>query len=340
MRELVIGDLHFGIKNNSISWLEQQINFFNDQIFDILENKNIDRCVFLGDLTDIRYSINQQVGIELKNIFRSMLERFSNIDFYLLAGNHDYYSPLEEFSDYNSYELLFGEEFLSYYNNLKIINTEPLLTDDGTLFLPWYYTENTNHIDEILYNYNFSTEVKEIFCHTDLSSWPGARIGSFKGCPIYSGHIHFTFFDEICHLYNLGSACSFTFNDVNMKKYIYILDNYKIVEQIENITTPRFKRLYNEEIFEANDETFNNSYVQLCISSQKLNTPKYTEQIKYLKNKYVDSNIRIHSIDDDINTETLVVSKFNKDIKSYIDENIPNHLSYKFDIVKNKYTFT
>ena len=336
MRELVIGDLHFGIKNNSVTWLELQLNFIKDQIFPILKDKNINRCVFLGDLTDIRYSINQQVGIELKKVFREMLNIFKDIDFYLLAGNHDYYSPLEEFASYNSYELIFGEEFVNYYKNLIIISEEPYMTDDGALFLPWYYTENTNHIDEILYNYDFNEEVKEIYCHSDLCTWPGARIASFKNVPIYSGHIHYTYDDEIGNLHNLGSACSFTFNDVNMNKYVYILEDYKVVERIKNVTTPSFKRLYNEEIFNVNDDIFNNSYVQLCISSQNMSQAKYVEQIKELKNTYIDSNIRLHVIDDDTNIVTLSVASFNTNIEAYINSNIPKHLDTKYNYIKDK----
>ena len=55
MRQLLIGDCHFGISSNSITWLENQLKFFNTQIVDILDNKNIDRVTFLGDLFDIRY---------------------------------------------------------------------------------------------------------------------------------------------------------------------------------------------------------------------------------------------------------------------------------------------
>ena len=336
MRELVIGDLHFGIKNNSISWLESQLDFFHNQIFPILKDKDINRCIFLGDLTDIRYSINQQIGIELKKLFREILNEFPKIDFYLLAGNHDYYSPLEEFVSYNSYELIFGQEFVNCYDNLFIISEEPFLTEDGALLLPWYYTENSNHIDEILYNFDFTFEVKEIFCHTDLSTWPGPRIAAFKGCPIYSGHIHYEYTDTIGNLYNLGSACSFTFSDVNSKKYIYIMENYKIVERIENITTPSFKRLYNEEIFDATEEIFNNSYVQLCISSQNINKAQYVEKIKDLKTTYLDSNIRLHVIDDDDNYTTLSVATFNTNIETYINNNIPKHLNNKYEIIKNQ----
>lgn len=336
MRELVIGDLHFGIKNNSLTWLEQQLNFITNQVFPILETENIDRCIFLGDLTDIRYSINQQVGIELKKLFRTMLNNYPNITFIICAGNHDYYSPLEEFASYNSYELIFGEEFLLVHKNLIIVNQDPYITEDGALFLPWYWTENDNHIDEILYNYDFNDEVKEIFCHTDLSQWPGARIAAFKGTPIYSGHIHFCYEDTLANLFNLGSACAFTFNDVNMDKYVYILENYKIVKKIKNVTTPSFKRLYNEEIFNVTDDMFNNSYVQLCISSNNINKAKYVEQIKELKNTYVDSNIRLHTIDEDTDMTTLSVATFNTNIETYIEDNIPEYLDEKYQIIKDK----
>ena len=336
MRELVIGDLHFGIKNNSLTWLEQQLNFITNQVFPILENENIDRCIFLGDLTDIRYSINQQVGIELKKLFRTMLNNYPNITFIICAGNHDYYSPLEEFASYNSYELIFGEEFLIVHKNLIIVNQDPYITEDGALFLPWYWTENDNHIDEILYNYDFNDEVKEIFCHTDLSQWPGARIAAFKGTPIYSGHIHFCYEDTMANLFNLGSACAFTFNDVNMDKYVYILEDYEIVKKIKNVTTPSFKRLYNEEIFNVTDDMFNNSYVQLCISSNNINKAKYVEQIKELKNTYVDSNIRLHTIDEDTDMTTLSVATFNTNIETYIEDNIPEYLDEKYQIIKDK----
>jgi len=76
MRELLIGDIHFGVKTNSTVWLEAQISFFKKMIFDIIEKEELDRIVFLGDLFDIRYAINQQIGIEVKNIIRELANRF------------------------------------------------------------------------------------------------------------------------------------------------------------------------------------------------------------------------------------------------------------------------
>ena len=336
MRKLVIGDIHFGVKSNSLFWLETQLELFDKQIFDIIENKNIEQVIFLGDVSDIRYSINQQIGIEIRDLFRKMLDKFSDKQFIICAGNHDYYSPLEEFSYYNFYELVFGDEFKKCHPNLRIINKDPWIDKDGSLFLPWYWTENTDHFDEILYNYDFSREVKSVYCHADLTCWPGARIGSLKGCPVYSGHIHYIVHDEIGNLHNLGAAVALTFGDVNQERYLYIIEDHKIVEQIQNDTTPKFKRIYNEEIFGVKEDFFKNSQVQLCISSNNVNKAKYIDQIKYLKNTYIDSSIRLHIIDDDTNIETLSVEGFNTNISQYIESNIPEHLDNKYEIIKNK----
>ena len=317
-------------------WLESQLEFFNKQIFDIIEKQDIGQVIFLGDVHDIRYSVNQQIGIEIRNLFRTMLDKFADRQFIIVAGNHDYYSPLEEFAYYNFYELLFGDEFQKCHPNLRIINKDPWLSEDGSLFLPWYWTENTDHFDEILYNYDFSKEVKSVYCHADLSCWPGARIGSLRGCPVYSGHIHFIIDDPIGNLHNLGAAIPLTFNDVNQSRYVYIIEDHKIVDKIENVTTYKFKRIFNDEIFDENDSLFNNSYVQLCISANLINKAKYIEQLKHLKMKYIDSNITIHIIDDQTDIETLNVQGFNTNISQYIENNVPQYLNDKYNLIKRK----
>lgn len=336
MKILCVGDLHFGIKGNSISWLESQLEWFDKQLFETLRNNNIDRCVFLGDVFDIRYSINQQVGIEVKNIFRKMLIEFNNIEFIIIAGNHDYYSPLEEFTEYNVYNLIFGPEFIEKYKNLNIVYNEPYKTEDGALFLPWYWTENPLHFDELLYNYKFGYDVTSIFCHADLIQWPGPRIASLKGCPIFSGHIHNIQFDNLSKLYNLGAVFPLTYNDVNESRYIWIIEDNKITGKIENTTTPMFRRLYNEDIFITDSDFYKNSFVQLCISSSNISKARYVEQIKKLKLDYPDSNIKVHVINDDTDIHTLDNISFDININTYIENNIPDHLETKYKIIKDK----
>ena len=334
--------MHFGVKSNSVEWLTKQCALLNTQVTEIIKKGDIHRVVFLGDVFDVRYSINQQVASEVKECIRKLALLCASKGAYIVfvAGNHDYYSPLEEAARYNAYETVFGDEFAKIHPNVYFVTKDPLLKDDS-LFLPWYWTENTDHFDELLYRYDFGVDVLSVYCHADLQIWPGARVASLRGIPVYAGHIHFITEDTICNLHNLGSACALTFGDVNEDRYLYILEDFKVVYKIPNRTTPKFVRLYNDEIFNQDSEVFNNSFVQLCISRKNIEKATYTDQIKFLKNNYLDSNIRVHLMDDDdisIDNINLGNMTFSPNINEYIKTNLPESLTNKFDILKEKYS--
>ena len=339
MKQLLIGDIHFGTKSNSTIWLDNQIKFFKKKLFKIIdEEKDLQRIVFLGDLFDIRYSINQQIGIEVKKVIRELCSKFQYpYEIIFVAGNHDYYSPLEEFVDYNAYELVFGPEFRKCYPNIRFVTKDPYFDSvDGSLFLPWYWTENPDHFDELLYQYKFGSEVKAVFCHADLTIWPGGRISSLKGIPVYSGHIHYLYDDEIGNLHNLGAAIPLNFGDVNQDRYLYILEDLQITKKIKNDITPKFLRIFNEDIFDINEDIFDNSYVQICVSSQNINKAKYIDQIKYIRTTYTSSNISIRVVEDNEVSPTFVAEGFNTNINKYIESNIPKHLTDKYQMIKSK----
>ena len=333
MRHLFIGDCHFGVSSNSVVWLENQLKFFNTQFLEVLDTKDIDRVIFAGDLFDIRYSINQQIGLELKKLIRNLLLKYPEKEFFFIAGNHDYYSPLEEFHEYNSYDLVFGEEFSQIHKNVKFINNDPYYDGNGNLYLPWYYTENFQNFSDVLYS--IDDDIKNIFCHADLSQWDYSRSVALKNAKVWSGHIHNEGVQEERNLYNLGSMFSFNFSDVNTQKYMYIIEGNEIVEKIENITTPKFKRFYNEEIFELDDEDFRNAYIQLCIFSTNINTARYIERIKEIKLKYAEYNVRTLVIDNSLG-DTLETNGINTDIDKYINDNIPDRLRNKYEYIKEK----
>lgn len=334
MRQLLIGDCHFGRHSNSVIWLENQLKFFNTQVIDILNTKNIDRVVFLGDLFDTRYSTNTQVGCEVKNLIRKLVSTYININFILIAGNHDFYSPQEEFHSYNVYDEIFGEEFISCYDNLKIITYgEYYDNDNKNLYLPWYSTENFDTFKTIIFKYK-EFGVSNIFMHTDLEHWDNAYKSLITdNIQLWAGHIHYIW--ELNNYHIIGAAYSFDFSDVNSKKYLYIIEDNKCVEKIENIITPKFKRFYNEEIFNLTENDFKNSYIEICIFSSNANKAKYIERIKDIDKNYTEYNIRKHIIDDSMG-EGFELTYFNANIDSYIDSNIPNYLNEKYMFIKSK----
>lgn len=331
MTELLIGDCHFGTHSNNISWLQHQVNFFNTQVYDILENKDIDRIVFLGDVFDVRYSVNTHIGIEVKKIFRHLLSY--GIPVYVVAGNHDYYSPLKELQDYNAYELVFGEEFERAYKNLHIVKYDPLLVD-GSLFLPWYCTEDEERWQEVCKDYKH--QIKTIYCHSDMVTWDEGRLIACGNPTVYSGHIHYPYIDVQHKLYNIGACMGFNFNDVNSDRHLWIVEDGVCKEKIVNVTTPKFKRFYNEQIFDLQDSDMDNAIVQLCVGQSNVNKARYIEQIKYLKTTYVDCNIKVNVIDDNADIDKFEPVQFNTNIDVYIQDNIPDYLQSKYETIKEK----
>lgn len=359
---LVIGDVHFGIKSNSIPWLESQLKFFREQIFPIIENAelyNISDVVFLGDLFDIRYSTNNYISIEIKKLFREMIGLIENTDvkIFCLAGNHDYYSPIEELKEYNTYESVFGEEFLYKYGE-----DFEYVTDKGSLvlkyndnigigniiLLPWYETENRENFKKHIKDISFFNKthkenpVRAIYCHTDLESEfaDEPEIASALkelDIPIYSGHIHYMYTNKEKKFYNVGACCSFTFNDANQSRYVYIINEKenKCV-RIENVTTPKFIILRDEEIFDENPKYYNNNYVEFIISECNKNQLRYKEQITKLKLQYPSSNIKVKIVTDSTLFCTNNGISINTNIEQYIENNIPDNLKDNLNIIKEE----
>lgn len=332
MKDLVIGDIHFGIKTNSPVWLEHQINLFENQIFGIIDKNNYDRVVFLGDVFDIRYSINTQVGIKVKNLVRYMSKKFPNVEFYFVAGNHDYYCPQIEFEGDNAYNLVFGKEFEQIYTNVHFIIENYLRLGD-TLFLPWYWTENEERWNKVI---NEENDAKLIYCHSDLEHWEQDKIHSKGDKTVISGHIHYPWIDKKNKLFNVGACNALTFNDVNSSRYVYTVEDGIIIEKFENTTTPKFKQFYNEEIFTLSESDFYNSFVRLYVNNTNINKARYIEQIKYLKSSYMSSNIKVNIIDDNLINPVNGADLSNTNIDTYIEENIPEHLIEKYEIIKEQ----
>ncbi len=331
-RALVIGDFHFGVKTNSTQWLEFMLEYLTKDIRNLIIERSPNKVIFLGDLFDIRYSTNTLIGIKVKDAFRNLLKEFSNIDFHILAGNHDYYSNKKEDMHYNVYEMVFGKEFYSCYGNFHVYTEAPFLDGDGNMYLPWFFTEDEELFYQTMSHFK-NDNIKRIFCHTDLCTWDNSRKIAKGNVPVYAGHIHTPWKDEENQLYNLGSALSFTFNDVNEQKSIYELNGTHL-ESYLNKKCPTFKRYYNDEIFGLT--TFSNCFVQLYIDKDLVNKAQYIEKCKELKTENPGISIRVVTIDKDFISDENSGIDMNQDIKKYIETNIPDGLSNKYNIVKSK----
>lgn len=339
---LVIGDMHFGIKQNSSIWLSKQVEFIKKQIIPLIEHAeelNIDSTVFLGDLFDVRYSINTMVGLKVFEIISELIDvsKAHGCNVYMIGGNHDYYSSFQEKCELNNYNILFGEDFIKSKKNLQVTTrgvSKLWKGDKYMMVLPWFETEIKENFIKNLKEAKADPNCLGIYAHTDLfviSDTETLSLINGLNKPIYSGHIHYQVFNDYKKLYNLGAACAFTFNDSDQDRFIYLInENSNKLIKIKNETTPEFKTIrYRKKEIDLNSLPADNYYRFQC----------QPDDIKTLRKEISNSRLKNVSIQIQFNkalkkSDNLIKTN---NIDEFILKNIPANLTETFNETVKKY---
>lgn len=133
----IISDTHFGVRNGSNLFLDNQKAFLDTIFFPTLEQNNIKTIIHLGDLVDKRKSVDFVTSNRLKTDFLNKL-RDLNITTHIITGNHDcFYKDTNEINALT--ELIEGR-----YSNIKIYTeaTEIEVDDTSILLIPWINSSN------------------------------------------------------------------------------------------------------------------------------------------------------------------------------------------------------
>ncbi len=135
MKIAIIGDTHFGVRNDSQYFIRKQKEYFTNHFFPYLEENNIDTIIHLGDLFDKRKQINYTSLAHTQDTFITpVIEK--GLKLHLLVGNHDSY--------YKSSGELVNPRLLFGYapKDQLIIYDKPVIKQFGSkLFhiVPWIY---------------------------------------------------------------------------------------------------------------------------------------------------------------------------------------------------------
>ena len=84
---LIIGDTHFGVKNDSQIMLNHQDEFFKG-MFEYCKTNKVSTIIQTGDVFDRRKFSNNRTVYECKRIFLDRAKEL-NINVIMLVGNHD-----------------------------------------------------------------------------------------------------------------------------------------------------------------------------------------------------------------------------------------------------------
>lgn len=317
-KTVLFTDTHFGVKNNSMTWLNSQLDFIYKQFIpDLQELKKQGHTItliHLGDVFDSRSTISTYVATKVREAFHDLRQVVDK--FHIIAGNHDYYSP-------NSAEVC-SIDLLLHGLDINIHSQVSYLTYEGDLYLPWYQYQEVDAVNQLIE----MGKVKRIFTHADIVT---ERV-PYLGIPIFSGHLHIPDIKPEINRFNLGSCFALNFADANNHRGYYILSgqNWKFVPNIQSI---QYWRLYDEDIFDVyNSYIKDGDYIEVYISQSNMSHPDYIEKMNEMTKQY--KNIWIIPKAEDFVGDQL--EKFEGyDIESIVRKSIPEHLKSKFENVLN-----
>lgn len=311
MIDILFTDTHFGVKQNSVTWLNSQLDFIYKQLIPYIESLDDEvRLIHLGDVFDSRSSISTMVASKVLDAFKSLRSKVKK--FIIIAGNHDFYSP-------NSNEI---DTLNLIFQNIDIeLITKGIHIDDDCIYVPWY-----SWGDEIIQDVIYQHGIKYIFTHADIVNEPI----KYKNVAVFSGHIHIPELKQ--NSYNLGSCYSIDFGDANQERGFYVLKNNKL-DFIPNTQSIKFWRFYDKDIFEIDFENISNrDYIEIYLDKNNLSNEKYIGKLDILSNKYKNLWVipkTAQSINEDYKFEGY-------DIKSITSQIIPENLKEKFNQILNK----
>lgn len=316
--DVLFTDTHFGWKNNSMTWLNAQLEFIYKQFIPKLKElskTDYVRVIHLGDVFDSRSTISTYVATKVIEAFKCIRENCN--EFVIICGNHDFYSP-------NSDEINTVSLFMS---NLDItIVDKDIVVSDCNAYIPWYKWQN-HEFDCI------DDDILNIYTHADIINEPLNSKFNYKN--VFSGHIHIPETYKIeslrTNMYNLGSCYSLNFADANSQRGFYIVDIDK-VEFIPNEYSINFHRIYGKDVLKPHNFS-NEDYIELYIPQDDLIKQTYIDAI----NEYSDYKHLwiIPVISDNHNINDIEFGKY--DITTMIDELIPEELSHLYKQVKHKF---
>lgn len=325
----IITDTHFGVKQNSTTWLNSQLDFMYKQLIPHIQQcidselYNEIRLIHLGDVFDSRSTISTFVATKVVELFTKLS---SMCEVRIVAGNHDFYSPNSD--EVDSLNLLLKNTGAILHTKDFEMNRIPN-TKEYELFIPWYKW-GYDLIDSMMQYHG--KEIVNVFTHADIVSERIPFTFLNKETRVFSGHIHIPSIKK--NLYNLGSCYAINFADANQERgYYTMVDNGK-PEFYPNKLSIRFWKLYNEDIFnkkKVNNIT-GNDYVELYISQTNMVDPKYLEKINEiacsLRNVWI-----IPQTEELLNED---IEKFEGyDIEKIAMSMIPEELKDKFEMVLN-----
>lgn len=294
MKIAILGDTHFGMRNDSIHFHKYYQKFYHEVFFPYLKEHDIKSIYQLGDLFDRRKYINFNSLYLAKKYFFDVLVKY-DLFMVTLLGNHDisYRNTLKV----NSSELLLS----GYDKNIRVVTESETIDLNGTSIdlIPWICSENEKEVFEFIEN----SKSEICFGHFEIAGFEMDRGNvCHEGMDrnhlrrydiVLSGHFHHKSTDGQIHY--TGTPGEMTWADYNDARGFHIFDTS--TRQLEFIQNP-YRMFYRVDYDDSKQSfeywkdfdyaQFNEKYVKLSIATK--NNPYCFDLVleKLLKENPID----------------------------------------------------
>jgi DNA repair exonuclease SbcCD nuclease subunit len=251
MKLCLLGDTHFGARNDNLAFHDYFEKFYTDVFFPYLEKNNIKTVVQFGDLFDRRKYVNFVTLSKSREYFFDKL-REHGITMHVFVGNHDTF--YKNTNDVNSPDLLLND-----YDNIHVYSDPTDIILDGTpiALLPWVCSGNYHTSLQYIEN----TNAQILFGHLELAGFEMHR-GTFndhgmdtklfdKFDLVCSGHYHHK--SSRGNINYLGTPYEMTWSDFQDPRGFHIMDTN--TRELEFIQNPY--RMFNKIHYDDTDKTMN-----------------------------------------------------------------------------------
>ncbi len=331
MKIALLGDVHFGARNDSAAFHKHFAKFYNEVFFPYLEEHNILHVIQLGDVFDRRKYINfQSLQLAREYFFDRLNKDFVS---WLLVGNHDTY--YKNTNEVNSLDLL-----LQGYHNIHRINRCRSVEFEGVNFLlvPWWCEENDAHIREALLN----TTATHIVGHFEIDGFDLYKGVSYQGEikpslfknfeAVYTGHFHHK--SSRGNIHYLGTPYELTWSDFDDPKGFHVFDTEtRELSFVQNPFKLHHKLYYNDmtmDVMNINLSQYDETFVKVMIGN-KSNPYMFDLFIDKLEKagaysvQVVDDHFHMDTLQDtDIVSEAedtrTIVTKYIKQLDHVVDK--------------------
>ena len=324
MKIVLLGDTHFGVRNDARHFHEYYEKFYREVFFPYLEEHGIDTIIQLGDLFDRRKYINFLSLAESRRYFFDECQK-RNIQLHALIGNHDIFWR-------NSLEINSPDLLLRDYDNITLWTKHGTLELDGAVFdmIPWMCSENEKEIRE------FVSKSTSPYCvgHFELVGYYMQRGQvSHEGYEdaflkeydqVYSGHYHSRSASVDGKIAYLGTPYELFWSDYKDQKGFGVFDTQS--KAFKFITNPHrmfYKLTYDDTKDMSQDFTnLQNKYIKIVVA-QKTNPQQFdTFMDDIYKMNPIDVTI-VEDVNEMVNNEEDVVDQAQDTLtilSNYIDQ--------------------